>query len=77
MDLTPDLFSSIVESAFKAIHDFYKPLINMMKAAGWDVDAAANSIEPNVMPKKLTKNTHLNPIYSKNVQLFSTRKLFC
>lgn len=47
-DLTPHLFISAVESAYKAIHDFSKPLINMMKAAGWDLDAAASSIEPDV-----------------------------
>ena len=52
VDLTPDLFISVVEAAFKAIHDFSKPLINMMKAAGWDLDAAANSIEPNVVYAK-------------------------
>ncbi|KAM7260897.1 hypothetical protein ACFE04_026372 [Oxalis oulophora] len=52
VDLTPDLFTAAVESAFKAIHDFSKPLINMMKAAGWDLDAAANSIEPNVVYAK-------------------------
>ncbi|XP_057500008.1 protein GRAVITROPIC IN THE LIGHT 1 [Actinidia eriantha] len=48
VDLTPDLFTSVVEAAYKAIHDFSKPLINMMKAAGWDLDAAANSIEPDI-----------------------------
>ncbi|PKI41057.1 protein GRAVITROPIC IN THE LIGHT 1 [Punica granatum] len=52
VDLTPDLFLSAVEAASKAIHDFSKPLINMMKAAGWDLDAAANSIEPNVIYAK-------------------------
>lgn len=52
MDLTPDLFKSAVEAAYKAIHDFSKPLINMMKAAGWDLDAAANSIEPDVVYAK-------------------------
>ncbi|KAL9359815.1 hypothetical protein Peur_047938 [Populus x canadensis] len=52
VDLTPDLFISAVETAFKAIHDFSKPLINMMKAAGWDLDAAANSIESNVVYAK-------------------------
>ncbi|KAF7825373.1 protein GRAVITROPIC IN THE LIGHT 1 [Senna tora] len=52
VDLTPDLFTSAVEAASKAIHDFSKPLINMMKAAGWDLDAAANSIEPNVVYAK-------------------------
>ncbi|KAK5812647.1 protein GRAVITROPIC IN THE LIGHT 1 isoform X1 [Gossypium arboreum] len=51
-DWTPELFVSAVESAFKAIHDFSKPLINMMKAAGWDLDAAADSIEPNVVYAK-------------------------
>ncbi|CAK7347892.1 unnamed protein product [Dovyalis caffra] len=52
VDLTPELFTSAVETAFKAIHDFSKPLINMMKAAGWDLDAAANSIESNVVYAK-------------------------
>ncbi|MBA0611182.1 hypothetical protein Godav_011885 [Gossypium davidsonii] len=51
-DMTPELFVSAVESAFKAIHDFSKPLINMMKAAGWDLGAAADSIEPNVVYAK-------------------------
>lgn len=51
-ELTPDLFKSAVEAASKAIHDFSKPLINMMKAAGWDLDAAANSIEPNIVYAK-------------------------
>ncbi|KNA21704.1 hypothetical protein SOVF_040320 [Spinacia oleracea] len=52
LDLTPDLFISTVESVYKAIHDFSKPLINMMKAAGWDLDAAAQSIEPSVVYAK-------------------------
>ncbi|XP_028754164.1 protein GRAVITROPIC IN THE LIGHT 1 [Neltuma alba] len=55
VDLTPDLFTSAAEAASKAIHDFSKPLINMMKAAGWDLDAAAHSIESNVI---YTKRAH-------------------
>nr|GME11470.1 IRK-interacting protein-like [Ipomoea batatas] len=51
-DLTPDLFRSAVEAAYRAIHDFSKPVINMMKAAGWDLDAASNSIEPDVVYAK-------------------------
>ncbi|PWA83064.1 hypothetical protein CTI12_AA171550 [Artemisia annua] len=51
-ELTPELFKSTVEVASKAIHDFSKPLINMMKAAGWDLDAAANSIEPDIVYAK-------------------------
>lgn len=53
--LSPELFKSAVEIASKAIHDFSKPLINMMKAAGWDLDAAANSIEPDI---KYAKRAH-------------------
>ncbi|GFP94997.1 hypothetical protein PHJA_001644100 [Phtheirospermum japonicum] len=52
LDLSPDLFKLSVEAASKAIHDFSKPLINMMKAAGWDLDGAANSIEPDVVYAK-------------------------
>ncbi|KAK4797392.1 hypothetical protein SAY86_029718 [Trapa natans] len=52
VDLTPDLFLSAVETASRAVHDFSKPLINMMKAAGWDLDTAANSIESNVIYAK-------------------------
>ncbi|XP_042017853.1 protein GRAVITROPIC IN THE LIGHT 1-like [Salvia splendens] len=50
--LSPDLFRSAVEAASRAIHDFSKPLINMMKAAGWDLEAAARSIEPNIVYAK-------------------------
>ncbi|PKA61639.1 hypothetical protein AXF42_Ash018620 [Apostasia shenzhenica] len=52
IELTPNLFSSAVEVAYKSIHDFSKPLINMMKAAGWDLDAAANAVEPSVVYAK-------------------------
>lgn len=52
VDLTPDLFATTTETAYKAIHDFCKPLINMMKAAGWDLDAAATSIEDSVVYAK-------------------------
>ncbi|KAG7570548.1 hypothetical protein ISN45_Aa04g031340 [Arabidopsis thaliana x Arabidopsis arenosa] len=51
-DLTTELFVSTYEAAAKAVHDFSKPLINMMKAAGWDLDSAANSIEPDVVYAK-------------------------
>ncbi|KAJ6972106.1 hypothetical protein NC653_032628 [Populus alba x Populus x berolinensis] len=52
VDRTPELFTSAIETAFKTIHNFSKPLINMMKAAGWDLDVAANSIESNVVYAK-------------------------
>ncbi|KAJ1701759.1 hypothetical protein LUZ63_001538 [Rhynchospora breviuscula] len=44
VELTPNLFTNTVEATYKSIHDFSKPLINMMKAAGWDLDAAADAI---------------------------------
>ncbi|VAI04254.1 unnamed protein product [Triticum turgidum subsp. durum] len=49
IELTPSLFTSATDNAYQSIHDFSKPLINMMKAAGWDLDAAANAIEPDVV----------------------------
>ncbi|KAK1304109.1 hypothetical protein QJS10_CPB11g00431 [Acorus calamus] len=48
VELNPSLFSTIVDAAYKSIHDFSKPLMNMMKAAGWDLDAATRSIDPAV-----------------------------
>ncbi|KAA8543668.1 hypothetical protein F0562_021586 [Nyssa sinensis] len=42
----------IVKAASKAIHDFAKPLISLMKASGWDLDRAANSIEDSVVYSK-------------------------
>ncbi|XP_010559109.1 PREDICTED: IRK-interacting protein-like [Tarenaya hassleriana] len=52
VDLTPELFISFYEAVSKAVHDFSKPLINMMKAAGWDLDSAANCIEADVFYAK-------------------------
>ncbi|XP_058084637.1 protein GRAVITROPIC IN THE LIGHT 1 [Magnolia sinica] len=52
MELTPSLFSSAVEATYKSIHDFSKPLINLMKAAGWDLDAAAGAIQPDAVYMK-------------------------
>ncbi|KAJ6844673.1 uncharacterized protein M6B38_291025 [Iris pallida] len=52
VELSPNLFSTFVETAYKSIHDFSKPLINMMKAAGWDLDAAAHAIEPAAVYSK-------------------------
>lgn len=64
VDLTPDLFRSAVEAAYRAIHDFSKPVINMMKAAGWDLDAAANSIESDVV---YAKRAHKKYAFESNI----------
>lgn len=42
----------IVGAVSKAIHDFAKPLISLMKVSGWDLDQAANSIEGSVVYSK-------------------------
>lgn len=52
LTLTPQFFISTVQAAAKAAHDFTKLIINMMKTAEWDLDAAANSIEPGILYAK-------------------------
>ncbi|GAA0151275.1 hypothetical protein LIER_10028 [Lithospermum erythrorhizon] len=64
LEVTPDLFKAAVGSAYKAIHDFSKPLMNMMKAAGWDLDSAANSIEPSVT---YTKRAHKKYAFESHI----------
>lgn len=45
----------VFKAASKAIHDFAKPLISLMKASGWDLDQAAESIEASV---EYSKRSH-------------------
>lgn len=40
---------NVVKEVAKGIHDFAKPLIALMKASGWDLDEAANSIQDSVV----------------------------
>ncbi|KAL6967799.1 hypothetical protein U1Q18_033608 [Sarracenia purpurea var. burkii] len=42
-------FEDIFKAASMAVHDFAKPLISLMKASGWDLDRAADSIEASVV----------------------------
>ncbi|PSS09546.1 IRK-interacting protein [Actinidia chinensis var. chinensis] len=42
-------FEDVFKIASKAIHDFAKPLISLMKASGWDLDQAADFIEASVV----------------------------
>lgn len=42
----------IAKAVSKAIHDFAKPLIALMKVSGWDLDQAANAIEDSVVYSK-------------------------
>nr|CAD1817479.1 unnamed protein product [Ananas comosus var. bracteatus] len=41
---TPSLLNDVVKFASKSVHDFAKPMISLMKASGWNLDQAANSI---------------------------------
>ncbi|KAL2461194.1 DUF641 domain-containing protein [Abeliophyllum distichum] len=45
-------FEDIFKSARKAIHDFAKPLIALMKVSNWNLDQAANAIENSVVYAK-------------------------
>ncbi|KAI5679802.1 hypothetical protein M9H77_01029 [Catharanthus roseus] len=45
-------FEDIVKAVAKAIHDFAKPLIALMKVSGWDLDCAANCIQDSVIYAK-------------------------
>lgn len=45
-------FPEIFKAVSKAIHDFAKPLIALMKVTGWDLDHAANAVEGSVVYAK-------------------------
>ncbi|KAK7321421.1 hypothetical protein VNO77_32049 [Canavalia gladiata] len=45
-------FQDVFNAASKSIHDFAKPLISLMKASGWDLDKAANSIQNGAVYSK-------------------------
>ncbi|KAK9279385.1 hypothetical protein L1049_013064 [Liquidambar formosana] len=45
-------FQDIFKAVSKSIHDFAKPLISLMKASGWDLERAVNSIEESVLYSK-------------------------
>ncbi|XP_078439917.1 uncharacterized protein LOC144710117 [Wolffia australiana] len=47
-----ELVAGAAELAYRAIHGFSKALVNMMKAAGWDLDAAAGAVEPGAVYSK-------------------------
>ncbi|KAL2488531.1 Plant protein of unknown function [Forsythia ovata] len=49
---THSSFEDIFKAARKAIHDFAKPLIALMKVSDWDLDQAANAIENSVVYAK-------------------------
>ncbi|KAH7306831.1 hypothetical protein KP509_22G033000 [Ceratopteris richardii] len=62
---TPQLLDYVVLGASEASRAFTKLLTSLMKESKWDLDAAANSIEPNVnyvgkMDKKFAFESYVN-----------------
>lgn len=55
MVLSTQLFVKAVQEASKEVHGFAKILMNLMKSAEWDLDSAANSIQPEI---RYAKRTH-------------------
>ncbi|CAH9073388.1 unnamed protein product [Cuscuta europaea] len=51
------------KAASKAIHDFSKPLITLMKVTGWDLDEAAHSIQPSVVYSNRSHKKHAFEAY--------------
>ncbi|XP_071741119.1 protein GRAVITROPIC IN THE LIGHT 1 [Rutidosis leptorrhynchoides] len=47
--LTLSSVDNVIKEVSKGIHDFAKPLIALMKASGWNLDEAANSIQDSVV----------------------------
>lgn len=47
--LSPNHFVTVLRHAVKSIRSFVRLLIDEMKSADWDVDAAASAIEPGVV----------------------------
>ncbi|RLN41981.1 hypothetical protein C2845_PM01G43710 [Panicum miliaceum] len=72
IELTPSLFTSAVDNAYQLMHDFSKPLLNMMKTAGWDLDAAANAIETAVVYTRTHKK--LAYFFDPKVKVFQVKK---
>lgn len=47
--LSPSHFNTVLRHTVKSIRSFVRLMIDELKSAGWDIDAAANSIQPNVV----------------------------
>ncbi|XAR68262.1 hypothetical protein NMG60_11003334 [Bertholletia excelsa] len=48
-NLSPNHFVSVLRQTVKSVRNFVKFMVNEMELAGWDVDAAASTIEPGVV----------------------------
>ncbi|KAJ9167393.1 hypothetical protein P3X46_022048 [Hevea brasiliensis] len=57
------MFQDTFIAASKSIHDFAKPVISLMKASGWDLDQAANSVEPGAVYSKRSHKKYVFEAY--------------
>ncbi|KAG9134406.1 hypothetical protein Leryth_025727 [Lithospermum erythrorhizon] len=56
-------FEEVAKLVGKAIHDFGKPLIALMKVSGWDLDQAAKVIEDSVVYYKISHKKYAFEAY--------------
>ncbi|CAL9105721.1 unnamed protein product [Musa textilis] len=62
--LSPANFLAFLRFTFKAVTSFVKLMVKEMESAGWDVDAAASAIQPDVLlGKKLAVRTFTFQFY--------------
>ncbi|KAL3829027.1 hypothetical protein ACJIZ3_017829 [Penstemon smallii] len=67
--LTHYSFEDVVKEVRRAIHDFSKPLIALMKVSDWDLDKAVNEIQNSVV---YTKRSHKKYAF----EAFIARRMF-
>lgn len=60
---------NVIRAVGKAIHDFAKPLIALMKISDWDLDKAANAIDASVV---YAKRSHKKYAF----EAYVTRRMF-
>ncbi|KAF5181462.1 Gravitropic in the light [Thalictrum thalictroides] len=68
--LTVHMLVDAFDEASKAIHDFAKPLISLMKASKWDLNLAANSIEDSIIYSKRSHKKYAFEAYISRRMFF-------
>ncbi|GFP80535.1 hypothetical protein PHJA_000196900 [Phtheirospermum japonicum] len=56
-------FENAVKAVGKAIHDFSKPLISLMKLSDWDLDRAASAVQESVVYAKRSHKKYVFEAY--------------
>lgn len=76
---SPQLLESVVLGASEASRSFAKLLVSLMRTAEWDIDAAANSIEPGITYVRSTHNKYVfeSYIFHRMLDGFENGAVFC